>query len=172
MRPDVEPAAGSSQTSDVAIGDIVEIGPFEFRWPANDEKFDRGWEFVAIAQGTRFKVKDGVGGRHVYGQHRVHTVTWLNGSPMVEGVAADDYDTSRSLLSLLRIDGRSHVTDEADIPIGYATSLIVRHKNEIDAKYSPRGLAIKLRVDDLSGWAHHAILRSWSKATVELTRGG
>jgi hypothetical protein len=35
---------------------------------------------------------------------------------MVEGVAADDYETSRALISLLRVHGREHVRRLKDIP--------------------------------------------------------
>ena len=34
------------------------------------------------------------------------------------------------------------------------------HRREIDARYSPACLAVKLREDDLAGWALHAWLRS------------
>jgi hypothetical protein len=29
------------------IRDVVELEPFEFRWPDTVEQFDRGWRFVA-----------------------------------------------------------------------------------------------------------------------------
>jgi uncharacterized HhH-GPD family protein len=90
-------------------------------------------------------------------------VTWLDGQPMVEGVAADDYPQSGALLSTLRVEGKAHVRDLSDLPIGYAGFTIVRQSNEIIAKYSRRGLAVKILEDDLAAWARHAILRAQSK---------
>lgn len=165
-RPQVRSALDASDTADmqVAVNNVSELEPFDFDWPEGLEHFDRGWDYTVTVGSTAFQVRHGLGGREVYGRYRVHSVTWLDGQPMVEGVAADDYSESGSLLSTLRIEGRAHVRDLSELPIGYAGFTIVRHSDEIIAKHSRHSLALKILQDDLAAWARHAILRAQSKA--------
>lgn len=156
--PDEEPLG------DASVANVSELAPFRWRWPEGFEAFATGWEYTIETAGRFHSVRHGVGGRVVYGQYRVHTVTWLEGQPMVEGVAADDYASSGELLSVLRIGGRSHVRRPDEVPAGYVGFTIVRHDQEIAAKHSPRSLAVKILQDDLQGWARHAVLRARSKS--------
>jgi len=145
------------------ISNVRKLGPYKYSWPKGVENFDRGWEFEAIYGATNYRIRHGVGEREVYGRHRVHTVTWVNGEPMVEGVAADDWESSQSLVSVIRADGRRHMRARENLPAGYETANVVEHHVEIAAPYSPRSVALKLRVDDLSGWAQHALIRRGQK---------
>jgi hypothetical protein len=154
---------GPAPDTQVNVDDVSELRPFAFPWPEGVEHFDRGWDYTATIGSTSFRARHGIGGREVYGRYRVHSVTWLDGQPMVEGVAADDYAESGSLLSTLRIEGRTHVRDWSELPIGYAGFTIVRQSDEIVARYSRRSLAVKVLEDDLAAWARHAILRAHSK---------
>ena len=139
------------------------IGPFEYKWPVNIESFVMGWEGEAEVDGEQISFRHGLGGRFVFGTHRVHTVTWLEGAPMVEGVAADDYSNSRALVSRLkRTDGKMAKTKE-DIAAEYSSFLVVDHQSEVNAKYSPKGLGVKIREDDVASWVHHAVLRLHGK---------
>lgn len=148
---------------ELVVADVAELEPFDFRWPVGEEHFERGWSYTATIGSTTFRVRHGIGGREVYGQYRVHSVTWLDGQPMVEGVAPDDYDESGALLSTLRVEGKAHVYELAGLPIGYAGFTVVRHNDEINAKYSRKSLAAKILEDDLGAWARHAVLRAQSK---------
>ena len=165
LRP--SPAAGDPSgvaETHVVVNDVSEMEPFDFAWPEGPEHFGRGWDYTATVGSSLFQVRHGLGGREVYGRYRVHSVTWLDEQPMVEGVAADDYEESGSLLSTLRIQGRAHVRDWSELPIGYAGFTIVRHNDEIVAKHSRHSLAVKILQDDFAAWARHAILRAQSKA--------
>jgi uncharacterized HhH-GPD family protein len=84
----------------------------------------------------------------------------LTGAPMVEGVETDDYRSSRALLSLLRRDDKKHARTNADIPTHYDDFLIVDHRNEISAPYSPHSLAVKIVEDNVAAWATHAAIRA------------
>ena len=90
---------------------------------------------------------------------RVHTVTWLDREVQVEGVEADDYPASRALISQLKHADKKVVRNLADAPQGYEGIELVDHRSEIDAKYSPYCIAVKIREDDLLAWAVHAWLR-------------
>ncbi len=144
----------------VELGAITRIGPFDFRWPDGTESFEGGWSFDAHIDGHRCAVRHGVGAREVYGRVRVHTVTWINSQVQVEGVEADDYPASQALISRLRRPGRATARTWADVPAGYDRFEIVEHRREIDARYSPQCLAVKIGEDDLASWALHGWLRS------------
>ena len=142
-----------------------QIGPFEFRWPDAVEPFEGGWEGTVEWKGRTQRFRHGIGGRVVYGRFRVHTVTWLDGSPTVEGVAADDYERSMALLSLIKSGDRSMVRRRDEVPPPYRRLHVVDHRSEIDAPYSRYGMAVKIRVDDLTGWVSHALLRGGAEPT-------
>lgn len=146
-----------------SVSAVVAVGPSSFRWPEGVEDYERGWQFEFYAAGKLHRVLHRVGGREVYGRHRVHTVTWLDGEVQVEGVEADDYPTSGALLSLLRHGGKTHVRDFAAVPDDYFGFAVVRHRAEIDAPHSPNSLAVKIAEDDLFHWARHALIRKHSK---------
>jgi endonuclease-3 len=150
---------GFAMRADAEVTDVHALAPFSFRWPEETEQFEGGWEYhVTIASGHH-RVRHGLGAREVYGRRRVHTVTWLDGELQVEGVEADDYPTSRALLSLLRHDARKLVRDFDGVPGGYEDFNLVDHRREIDAKWSRHCVAVKIREDDLLAWAIHAWLR-------------
>jgi uncharacterized HhH-GPD family protein len=136
-----------------------QIGPFKWRWPEEHEDFEGGWDFQLRVRGSRHRVRHGLGGREVYGRWRVHTVTWVDGEVQVEGVEADDYPATRALLSQLKHPDRTVVRTLADVPEGYERFELVEHRREIDAKYAPYCVAVKIREDDLDAWAEHAWLR-------------
>jgi hypothetical protein len=140
--------------------DVERIGPFEYRWPVGTESYSHGWTFRARFAGREYRLRHGVARREAYGRERLRTVTWIGGWPSVEGVEADDYAVSGSLISLIRATGAGAMAGDArDLPRGYEGFEIVRYSDEIRAKWSRRGLAVKLDEADLLGWARHAILR-------------
>lgn len=145
----------------VEIRVITGLGPFAFTWPDAVEEFEKGWEYSVRIGGELHRVRHGLGGSARYGRRtRVHTVTWLDGEVQVEGVEADDYQTSRALLSILKRPDRKYVRRLDEVPPGYEGFAIVDHRREIDAPYSRNCLALKIGVDDLPSWARHAWLRS------------
>ena len=148
---------------EVAVLSTTRLAPFTYRWPADTESFDRGWDMSVRSGGEAHRVRHGIGHRVVYGRDRVHAVTWVDGQPMVEGVAADDYDDTASLVSVLRVGAKHLVRTPAQIPAGYAGFDIVDHASEVVAPYTRHALAVKLAADDLVGWARHALLRTGSK---------
>jgi uncharacterized HhH-GPD family protein len=145
---------------DIELTAVKSLVPFDFRWPDGIESFEGGWSFEASIAGARHLGRHGIGAREVYGRLRVHTVTWMDGQVQVEGVEADDYPSSQSLISRLRRSGRATTRRWEEVPAGYQDFEIVDHLREIDAPYSPRCLAVKIREDDLGSWALHAWLRS------------
>ena len=142
-----------------SVSDVEQLDPFTFRWPAATETFEGGWSYTVTLGGIAHRVKHGIGGREVYGRERVHTVTWLDGEVQVEGVEADDYPSTRSLLSVLRLADKKLVRVVEEISADYEGFDVVEHRREIDAKWSRNSLAVKIQEDDLAAWGVHAALR-------------
>jgi uncharacterized HhH-GPD family protein len=149
-----------TMTNSVKILSVEKLAPFDFRWPDGTESFETGWSYDIQIDGERHSVRHGLGARTVYGQVRVHTVTWLDGHVQVEGVEADDYPASQALISRLRRLDRKTARTWKEVPAGYSGFAIVDHRREIEAPYSPQCLAVKISEDDLASWALHAWLRS------------
>lgn len=135
------------------------LGSFSWRWPEEVEAFDRGWAVIAEIDDLQFRLRHGVGRRVVYGRSRIHSVTWLEGQPIVEGVEADDFAKSESLLSLIKVSKR-HLKPGDEVPAGYSALPVAVMANEAAGRYSPQSLAVKLRLDDIEGWTRHALLRA------------
>jgi uncharacterized HhH-GPD family protein len=146
--------------TDASISDIEQLGPFDFRWPGAIEHFESGWSYRLNMAAESHAVRLGIGGREVYGRERVHTVTWLDGAVGVEGVEADDYPSSGALVSLLRHPDKKMIRTIEGVPADYQGFEIVDHRREVDAKWSRNSLGVKIREDDLLGWAVHAWIRS------------
>jgi uncharacterized HhH-GPD family protein len=140
--------------------------PFVFKWPEGEEQFERVWDLDGVWRSRHYRIRHGLSHRPVYGRNRVHSVTWVEDQPMVEGVEADDYATSRALLSVLRVAGKKLVRTLDEPPDGYESFTWVDHRREIAAKYSKECLALKIVEDDLETWALHVLLRMASKAAV------
>ena len=148
---------------------MTALGPFSWRWPEEAETFDNGWAAVATADGHEFRIRHGIGRRDVYGRSRLHSVTWVEGQPTVEGVEADDFDLSDCLLSLIKVTKR-HLRPDNAIPPGYSSFPIVVMADRACGPYSPRSLAVKLRQDDIDGWTRHALLRAAAWGRLKSTR--
>jgi 5-methylcytosine-specific restriction protein B len=147
-------------------GEVREIGDFEYRWPEGPEEFDHGWETEVNADGETFQIRHGLGARDVFERHRRHSVTFVNGEPRVEGAAADDYEQSRSLISLLRKGDKTHARVGDELNEAYEDFDVVVHRQEIQAPRSANSLAVKIREDDVPRWATHAVLRHLGAVTA------
>jgi uncharacterized HhH-GPD family protein len=146
-------------TGDADVSATRQLEPFTFKWPVGVEHFESGWEYQLTIAGHRHRVRHGLGGREVYGRWRVHTVTWLDGDVQVEGVEADDYPATLSLLSRLRNPDKTLIRPGEEVPAGYEEFDLVEHQREIEAKFVPYCIAVKIREDDLASWGKHAWLR-------------
>ena len=63
------------------------------------------------------------------------------------------------MLSLIKSHDGSMVRRPDEVPAPYRRFQVVDHRSEIDAPYSRYGMAVKIRVDDLTAWVAHALLR-------------
>ena len=144
------------------------LGAFSWRWPEETEHFERGYAALMRFGDREFRIRHGIGRRTVYGRLRLHSVTWVEGNPTVEGVEADDFTRSQSLLSLIKVTKR-HLRPTDPLPSEYAGFTVGVMSEEAAGRYSPRSLAVKIRLDDIEGWSRHALLRAaaWGRLRTE-----
>jgi len=86
----------------------------------------------------------------------------LNLAPVqtaAEAVAADDYDTSRCLISALKDQEGRIVRPSEEVPGAYAGFPLVSHREQINAPYSRDALAVRLHEDDITSWVGFALAR-------------
>ena len=144
------------------------LGSFSWRWPEETEHFERGYAAFVQFDGGEFRIRHGIGRRTVYGRPRLHSVTWVDGAVTVEGVEADDYARSQSLLSLVKVTKR-HLRPTDPLPPEYAGFAVGVMSEEAVGPHSPRSLAVKIRLDDIEGWSRHALLRAsaWGRLSTK-----
>ena len=106
-----------------------------------------------------------VGGTHR--RSRLKSVTWIEGEPIVEGVEADDFGQSQSLLSLIKVT-KKHLRPGDYVPPEYAGLVIAVFADEVVGPCSYGSLAVKLRLDNVEGWTRHALLRAaaWGRLST------
>ena len=159
--PDLSAAARSQLVS------TTELGPFSWRWPEGIENYQRGWLASADVDGREVHVRHGIGRRDAFGRSRLRSVTWVDGEVAVEGVEADDFAQSQSLLSLIKVT-KKHLAPQDLVPPEYERFQIAVMANEVVGPHSFKSLAVKIHVDDVEAWIRHALLRSaaWGRLSV------
>jgi uncharacterized HhH-GPD family protein len=160
-----EQAVPSEPSAEQQLQDLVildgphETGPFTFRWPTGTEDFDRGWDLSVDVAGRRHRVRHGLGARQVYGSRRRHSVTLVDDWAAAEGVAPDDYEASRCLISPLKDHAGRLIRPGEQVPAAYSGFPLVSHAEQIVAPYSRNGLAVRLHEDDITSWVGYALAR-------------
>ena len=155
-------------TPDIRLISANGLGSFSWRWPEETEHFERGYAALMRFEGGEFRIRHGISRRTVYGRPRLHSVTWVEGAPTVEGVEADDFARSQSLLSLIKVTKR-HLRPTDPIPPEYVGFTVAVMSEEAVGRYSPGGRAVKIRLDDIEGWSRHALLRAaaWGRLSTQ-----
>ena len=153
---------------DIRLISASALGAFSWRWPEETEHFERGYAALMRLGDRAFHIRHGIGRRTVYGRPRLHSVTWVEGNPTVEGVEADDFTRSQSLLSLIKVTKR-HLRPTDPLPPEYAGFTVGVMSEEAAGRYSPRSRAVKIRLDDIEGWSRHTLLRAaaWGRLRTE-----
>jgi len=111
------------------------------------------------SEASRHRVRHGLGARQVYGSRRRHSVTFVDDWAAAEGVAPDDYETSRCLISPLKDHAGRLIRPGGQVPSSYDGFPLVSHADQIVAPYSRNGLAVRLHEDDITSWVGYALAR-------------
>ncbi|MEA2615812.1 MAG: hypothetical protein QOE72_1595 [Chloroflexota bacterium] len=148
--------------------DIAQAPVPAYLWPEGTETFDLGWSAHLRIAGMSRRAWHGLNRKTIHGALRRHSVTWVEGSPPVEGEGTDDYSKSQRLVSLIKHPGGRHVTSLRDLPSVYDDFDVVVHADEVHAPYAYGSLCLTMREDDVARWARHALLRAvaWDAITI------
>ncbi|MEM7393727.1 MAG: hypothetical protein AAF492_15385 [Verrucomicrobiota bacterium] len=77
-----------------------------FAWPGDHiETFPHWVEYQAMIGEHPALFRIGFGTRPVYGKNRIRVVVWINGTPHVEFLGADDFEKTGEILSEIRVPG-------------------------------------------------------------------
>jgi hypothetical protein len=79
--------------------------------------------------------------------------------PMVEFAGANDFETSRRMASVIKLDDRRQLKMGDPLPPGYERSEVVPYSEVVTGPYAANGLAVVVQADDLDAMAHHALMR-------------
>ena len=143
----------------MSISDVKETGIFVYRWPTLREEFFRSWEYKVETPGGKWWIRHGLSYRDVFGKKRVHSVTFVDRAPLVEGAESDDYLDSHALVSVVKTSSRKDARTSGDVSSLYFGFDVVWHNDEITGPNSRSSLAVKIKEDDLGLWALHGLIR-------------
>lgn len=104
------------------------------------------------------QVKHGLSYRHVFGKKRVHSVTFIDRAPLVEGAESYDYLDSHALISVIKTAIRKDTRTQEVSSLYFGLDL-VWHRDEINGPNSRSSFAVKIKEDDLESWAIHGLAR-------------
>ena len=167
-RPKFEGEGGSAkhtsghskeEKAGIFLDNLHETGEWNYVWPKVSERFSRSFVGELHIGEAVYDFRHAIGERYVFGNLRTHTVTFLNGRPVVEGAGCDDFRISKSLVSFIRGDGGYLLDSRDDMPTTYREFDVVFQKDEIASPDAKDALAVKIREDDVAHWALHGALR-------------
>ena len=79
--------------------------------------------------------------------------------PLVEFAGANDFETSRRMASVIKLDDRRQLKVGDSLPPGYERSEVLPYSEVVTGPYAANGLAVVVQADDLDAMAHHALMR-------------
>lgn len=134
---------------------------FPYHWPDGVKEFyQEVYETVASIEGRRAVIKIGFCNRKAAGADRRRAVVFINGRPMVEFVGADHFNSTKSMVSMIKGRDRTQIQDEDGLPKEYTSLKVVRFNEFVTGPHASRALAIEARADDLRTMGRHAIIRA------------
>jgi len=143
-----------------------EIGPFDYKWPAGEEHFERGYETAGTLNGREHTFKIGFTDRYAAGQMRRRIIVWINNWPVVEFAGGNRYKTDGLLASVIKTQGGKQLRPSGKIPGEYKDFHIARYGSIIQGPYASRNMAVIVQKDDLESMIRHAVIRATLKELI------
>jgi excisionase family DNA binding protein len=142
-------------------GPIAPIGfstgaPFTYAWPnKRQEDFDKVYEGKV---GNK-RVVIGFTNSSMHGKRR-KVVVFVDRRPMVRIKAADDFDQSGLMVSVIKTIDRKQLRPEDPVPFEYTGFRIAPYRNHIDEPGTSKNMVVVCTKDDLQTMAQHALIRA------------
>lgn len=146
--------------------------PFEHRWPEKKgqpktpEHFDKAYAATTSTSTGTKKIRLGFS----YGKvdKRRKSTVFVDGRPMVRFKAADDFDSSGLMLSIIKMSDRKQLRPDEPVPPEYSDFRIEQYRTYIDETYNSKNMAVVCDKDDLQTMAAHALIRAEQIAARKL----
>ena len=148
---------------------LEEVGAdFEVAWPGGQKEiFSHYVEYLGQFEQGEFKVRIGYTKRIAYEIERARIVTWINGYPFAEFLAADDFKNSGDLLSEIKLrkgDQRLMCRYPDDpVPPRYAMFNVQGMPTRISGKWLHNAWAVVANVCDHKTIISLAAMRQFEK---------
>jgi excisionase family DNA binding protein len=138
--------------------------PFDHRWPEKKgqpktpEHFDEAYAATVVTSAGTKKIVVGFS----YGKNdkRRKSTVFMDGRPMVRFKAADDFDSSKLMLSIIKTTDRKQLRPDEPIPAEYSGFRIDQYRTYIDEIYNSKNMAVVCDKNDLQTMAAHALIRA------------
>jgi hypothetical protein len=137
--------------------------PFDHCWPEKKgtpkapEHFDTAYAGTAPTSSGSKELLIGFSSSKRKG-HRRKSVVFVDGRPTVRFKAADDFDHSGLMVSVIKTAIGKYLRPRDLIPVEYSSFHVEPYRNHVDEPYTSRYMALVCASDDLQTMAEHALL--------------
>jgi excisionase family DNA binding protein len=138
--------------------------PFDHRWPEKKgqpktpEHFDEAYAATANTSTGMKKILVGFSFGKV--DKRRKSTVFVDGRPVVRFKAADDFDKSGLMLSIIKMSDRKQLRPDEPVPPEYSAFRIEQYRAHIDQTYNSKNMAVVCDKADLQTMAAHALIRT------------
>ena len=146
---------------------------FPFYWPGESEpeKYDVGFKRTIRNNGKNIPLVIGLGNRFAAGRERRRAVVFWGDPdgtmyPVVEFTGSNDFDDTKRMASVIKIDGRKQLKLTDDIPEPYHVFRTDVYNRVVSGAYASGSRCIVANENDLGAMAMHALLRSQQKGWI------
>ncbi|MEN6301658.1 MAG: helix-turn-helix domain-containing protein [Armatimonadia bacterium] len=171
---DSRPEQADEKMGDLRSGWDRIDGGFRFGWPNMDEEvFDVAFARIVRRKGRNIPLVIGIGDRRAAGRVRRRAVVFWGvhpgtKSPLVEFAGANDFDDTKLMASVIKVDGRRHLAPADDLPEQYvdADLPIGVYNHVVTGPRAWDSQAVLAREDQLEVMATHALIRAQQKGLL------
>jgi excisionase family DNA binding protein len=158
------PRAKGETPNDVQVSVVFSAAkPFDHQWPQKKdhprapEHFDTAYTSTVVTSYGSKTVLIGFSDSKRTG-HRRRSVVFIDGQPMVRFRAADDFDRSGLMVSVIKTGDRKYLRAKDSIPIEYSNFRIEPYRKHVHEAHISQNAAVVCAKDDLQTMAAHALV--------------
>jgi excisionase family DNA binding protein len=135
---------------------FTKTAPFTYEWPnKRTEDFDTAYEGKVGMK----KIVIGFTNSSMHGKRR-KTVVFVDRRPLVRFKAADDFDRSDLMVSVIKTIDRKQLRPEEPVPFEYSGFRVEPYRTHIDEPGTSKNMVVVCKQDDLQTMAAHALVRA------------
>lgn len=133
--------------------------PFDYKWPWNREHYDEAYSGTVHVGNEASTAQIGFTTREAAGKLRRRAIVFIDRYPMVEFVAADDFEESKNMVSLVKRENGKQVRPGEPTPVQYHGLRVEPYRKHVTGPYASTNLAVVCRSNDHTAMVEHALIR-------------